>query len=563
MHRSWTAWTAFLCCAFLAPLLLLTGASIADAGPPPAAQTDDDPQGEPLLPLEDLSPALLGMYRKTMEIEPEMRRYTEQYGVDLDLARAVCLQESGGNANLRSVAGARGYFQVMPATFRGLRVDTNIEAGIKYLSQMIRQFGREDYALGGYNAGPGRVRRGRPPLETLQYILSVGQYRNTLMLHERSIRHHATQIGLETVRAGDDWWTIAQRVGVPLVQLRMHNPFLASRALREGQLVAYPPAPRTDLLPAQSTGQVDYRTRHGDNILHIARVLEADRDTFREENRLWRLQTLPAGQVLRIPLERERRGRTPTSYSVQAGDELGAVARRHDTSAWRIIRDNGLWDEQLTPGATLQIEREPPRPAYATHRVGSGDTLGALARRYGTSVRAIQAANNMGRRTVIAIGQRLRVPTGRGSAADVQPEPAPERVARAAPAPRAAPDPPPAPPSAPRTASTATATTHRVVRGDNLTDLARRYGTTVRAIQAANDMGRRTVIQVGERLTVPGSGGAASGTATATTHRVRSGDTLGAIARRYGTTIRAIQAANDMGRRTVIQVGQRLRIPGP
>ena len=484
MHRSWIAWPAFLCGAFLAPLLLFTSPSPA-AGPAAAAQTDDDPRGEPLLPLSEFSPQLLGMYRKTMEIEPEMRRFTEQYGVDLDLARAVCLQESGGNANLRSVAGARGYFQVMPATFRGLRVETNIEAGIKYLSQMIRQFGREDYALGGYNAGPGRVRRGRPPLETLQYILSVGQYRNTLMLHERSIRHHARQIGLETVRAGDDWWTIAQRVGVPLVQLRMHNPFLASRALREGQIVAYPPEPRTDLLPARSTDYLEYRTRYGDNILHIARVLQADRERFREENRLWRLQTLPAGQLLRIPLERERRGRAAQSYRVQAGDEIGAVARRHDTSAWRIIRDNGLWDERLTPGAELEIEREPPRPAHATHRVRSGDTLGALATRYGTSVRAIQAANNMGRRTVISIGQRLRVPTGRGSAAEAAQQP--ERAAQAAPA------------------AARSATTHRVVRGDNLTDLARRYGTTVRAIQQANDMGRRTVIQIGQRLRIPGN----------------------------------------------------------
>ena len=90
-------------------------------------------------------------------------------------------------------------------------------------------------------------------------------------------------------------------------------------------------------------------------------------------------------------------------------------------------------------------------------------------------------------------------------------------------------------------------------------DLARRYGTSVRAIQAANDMGRRTVIQVGQQLRIPGGSGAQSAT---TTHRVQRGDTLAGIARRYGTTVRAIQAANDMGRRTVIQVGQRLRIPG-
>ena len=60
------------------------------------------------------------------------------------------------------MGGAKGYFQVMPSTFKALKVKTNIEAGIKYLSQMIRRFDREDYALGAYNGGPGRIARGRP-----------------------------------------------------------------------------------------------------------------------------------------------------------------------------------------------------------------------------------------------------------------------------------------------------------------------------------------------------------------------------------------------------------------
>jgi membrane-bound lytic murein transglycosylase D len=46
-----------------------------------------------------------------------------------------------------------------------------------------------------------------------------------------------------------------------------------------------------------------------------------------------------------------------------------------------------------------------------THSVASGDTLGALARRYRTTVRAIQEANTMGGRTMIRIGQRLQIPT--------------------------------------------------------------------------------------------------------------------------------------------------------
>ena len=127
------------------------------------------------LELEAISPSFLGMYRKVMEIEDEIRRHTDQYGLPFDLARAGCLYESGGNAILSSGAGAQGYFQVMPATFRSLRVETNIEAGVKYLTQMIKRFDREDYAVAAYNGGPTRVARRRPMyLETLQYVRGVG-----------------------------------------------------------------------------------------------------------------------------------------------------------------------------------------------------------------------------------------------------------------------------------------------------------------------------------------------------------------------------------------------------
>ncbi len=370
------------------------------------AETPQPPDG--VLPVDDLSPGFLGMYRKVMEIEDEIAKYATKYDVDLTLARALCIQESGGNANLNSWAGAKGYFQVMPSTFKALKVKTNIEAGIKYLSQMIRRFDREDYALGAYNGGPGRIARGRPPLETLQYILFVGQYRNVLKLHEPSVRHYASQMQLDEVREDDDWWAISERLDVSVLQLRMHNPFLATRALKVGQLVAYPPAPRTDLFVPSGEG-LEYRTRHGDNYLLLSFVLDVDRDALRDQNGLWRLQTLPADQVLKIPLTWKAKY---NEYETKPGDTLGSVAKVMKSQPWRIIRDNNLfWDETLRPGTVLKVRPTPPKPTYVTHRVKSGDTLLGLASKYGTSVRAIQAANKLGRKTTIRIGQRLRVPT--------------------------------------------------------------------------------------------------------------------------------------------------------
>ena len=372
------------------------------AGPQTASGEDQ------LLPLTAFSPSLLGMYRKVMEIDAEIKQFADQYGLDLDLARAVVIHESGGNGSVVSIDGAAGYFQVMPATFRSLRVDTNIEAGIKYLSQQVTRFGREDYALAAYNGGPGRVTRRRPMyLETLQYVVQVSDYRNVLKLYETSARHHALDIRLEPVQEGDDWWTISRRLGISMLQLRLHNPFLAIRALRVGQLVAYPPAPRNDLFTVDGDHLV-YRARHGDNYLRLAFVLDVDLETLREANSLWRLQSLPAGQILRIPLEWTGKF---NEHQIQAGEDLKQIADELKSTPWRIIRDNGLWDEQLAAGMTLKVRPEAPTPTFLTYRVSSGDTLGRIAARHGTSVRAIQSANGMGNNTVIRIGQSLQVPS--------------------------------------------------------------------------------------------------------------------------------------------------------
>ena len=385
----------------IALVTMLNPTAPASAGQQTAAGEDQ------LLRLTAFSPSLLGMYRKVMEIDSEIKRFTDQYELDLDLARAVVLHESGGNGSVVSIDGAQGYFQVMPATFRELRVDSNIEGGIKYLAQQVKRFGREDYALAAYNGGPGRVSRNRPMyLETLQYVVQVSDYRNVLKLYETSIRHHALDIRLETVGQGDSWWSMSQRLGLSILQLRLHNPFLATRALRVGQLVAYPPALRSDLFTTEDDHLL-YRARHGDNYLRLAFILEVGLETLRDANGLWRLQSLPAGQMLRVPLEWTGKY---NEHVVQAGDDLKQIADTMKSNPWRIVRDNGLWDQDVTPGTTLRVRPEAPKPTFLTYRVSSGDTLGRIASRHGTSVRAIQSANGLGRNTIIRIGQRLRVP---------------------------------------------------------------------------------------------------------------------------------------------------------
>ena len=106
----------------------------------------------------------------------------------------------------------------------------------------------------------------------------------------------------------------------------------------------------------------------------------------------------------------------------------------------------------------------------------------------------------------------------------------------------------------------AATTVHWVERGETLGAIARRYGTSTGAIQAANGLSSAHHIRIGQRLDISGASGSGGGRRHVK-HRVSRGQTVGSIARRYGTTIKAIQQANNLGSSNLIRVGQVLKIP--
>ncbi|HTK59740.1 MAG TPA: M23 family metallopeptidase [Candidatus Baltobacteraceae bacterium] len=94
---------------------------------------------------------------------------------------------------------------------------------------------------------------------------------------------------------------------------------------------------------------------------------------------------------------------------------------------------------------------------------------------------------------------------------------------------------------------------HVVQQGDTVSAVAKKYGISVNTILWANDLTARSVLKLGQELTVlPVSG---------VLHEVKRGETLGAIAKKYGTDVDKILAANLVKSPTAVQIGQRLVIP--
>jgi LysM repeat protein len=109
------------------------------------------------------------------------------------------------------------------------------------------------------------------------------------------------------------------------------------------------------------------------------------------------------------------------------------------------------------------------------------------------------------------------------------------------------------------TAGPASAGTVRVARGETLWSIASRYGTTVAALAAANDITNPNLVHAGALLQIPTP--SMSGASLSSTIVVGPGDTLTAIAARYHTTAAALAAANGISNPNLVYAGSHLRLP--
>lgn len=165
----------------------------------------------------------------------------------------------------------------------------------------------------------------------------------------------------------------------------------------------------------------------------------------------------------------------------------------------------------------FELWRQPPPPATTWYRVRWGDSLSTVAKRFGMTVRELKRLNHLSH-NLIRVGDRLRV---RANAVSVDPS----------------------------------ATWYTVRYGDSLSTIAQRFGTTVAQLKRLNRL-EGHMIHPGDRLRVRAP---SAGSTEVKWYRVRPGDSLWSIAKRFSVSVTDLKVLNNLTS-SVIHAGRLLLV---
>lgn len=175
------------------------------------------------------------------------------------------------------------------------------------------------------------------------------------------------------------------------------------------------------------------------------------------------------------------------------------------------------------------------------HRIAPGESLSAIASRYGTSVSTLMALNGLKSAHRIRAGQALKLP---GSAQVSPASAAPVAVASAA-----------APQTSTKVASSQ-AGTYVVRPGDSLWGISKRFNVSHGQLAAWNGLGSKSHLKPGQTLRIGGDGGGGSSGGASRKYVIKPGDSLWGIAKRFNVSQQQLLAWNGLKRGQVIKPGQ-------
>jgi membrane-bound lytic murein transglycosylase D len=484
--------------------------------------------------------------RRSKKYKPMMLKKIHEYGLPEDLVY-LSMVESAYNPHAYSWARAMGLWQFIASTGRmyGLKRDwwmderkdpvKSTDAACRFLRDLYKQFGSWELAMAAYNGGPGRVSRTIKKQKTIDFW-KMRLKRQTmdyvpLIMAATIISKDPGKYGFEDIEYEPeivwdevvidrclDLSVVAKEIGCSLKELKTINPEILRNYTppNKKKYVLKVPAGKTrafaaayDNMPSpKETSWARHRIKRGETVSTIASRYGVSQYAILAANSLKRTSKIYAGKELIVPVPLD-------------GD-----------ASWSASRSNKSYDNYTSKNSIYVVRR--------------GDTMWDIARAFGTTVSALRRINYIERGSRIYVGQKLKIPS---SATKLKKKNKSESRSPNVYASRDADE-----PSSGNTKSSGSPKKYRVRSGDTLWDIARQFGLTTSKLRQLNGLGRSSRIYPGQQLVVTSNG------ASYVTHKVRRGETLSRIAKRYRTSVSGIMTSNGLTDPDEIQIGTRLKI---
>lgn len=204
----------------------------------------------------------------------------------------------------------------------------------------------------------------------------------------------------------------------------------------------------------------------------------------------------------------------PRTYKVASGDTVSGIAGRYGLSTASVLALNGLgWKSVIHPGQVLQLSKTgtvapTPKPDSSPvttkkYTIVAGDTISSIAAKHKVTTTAVLKANGLGWSSIIFPGQKITIPVGTTAAPPVPPKVDPPVTPK--PPVNTTPTPPaPAPPTPEPPVSVPVNGSYVIKSGDTITAIAKKFGVTVAAVLSANNLTASSMIYAGRTLVIPG-----------------------------------------------------------
>jgi membrane-bound lytic murein transglycosylase D len=463
----------------------------------------------------------------------------------------VALIESGFSESAYSRAGAAGLWQFMPATARdyGMQVDRWVderldwmratEAAAQYFRNSLQLFsGDIELTVASYNTGPGNVKKAmrrsgedywdlRLHPETMDY---VPKWIAAMIICSSPQRYGFTippdnpqKFDTIAIRGSLDLATMSAAIGQPPDAVYGLNRALIRRATPPDRpwTVRLPAGSRNrllanldNLMQASSVVWVAHRLGKDESVAQVAARYNVPLERIISANQSLADHLPEEGEVIMVP--------------VHADNQPALAEIRRQEEEQRVLAS---LEKPTPPAASNPPPPSAPPPApprKISYRVQLRDNLWAIAQRYDVTVDELKQWNDdrIGPGNQIRPGQRLTIYL------DGETAPRPAKM------------------------------TYTVRRGDNLTEIAARYGLDAKTLAAHNGLTVESTLYPGAVLKVPTKGQAKEEPpAKAATHVVSRGETLAGIAARYGLSVDLLMTENDIDNPRDLLAGQTLVIP--